>query len=78
MELNWLPIEDAPRDGTRVIVWPPTEHGAVSIASLFDDACADCPTPFWWRYDSASKVRDRMNPPTHYMPLLRGPNGEEA
>ena len=80
MKLNWLPIEDAPRDGTRVIVWPPTWPGKATTTAFWCDNLRRHHTkPHWQRLDDKyGRSCDEGMEPTHYMPLLRGPNGEEA
>ena len=77
MELNWLPIKDAPRDGTPVIVWPPTYPNSVTTGFFQKSILLANVDEAWLRSD-ASMYWSRENPPTHYMLLLRGPNGEEA
>lgn len=72
---DWQPIKTAPRDGTPVIVWPPTYPGATSCAWWNSDAYAKCPRPFWDRADASLKSRSRDLPPTHWRPVLRGPGG---
>ena len=63
----WQPIETAPRDGTYVIVWPPTWTGVTSCANWNTDFYAKRPSPYWARTDDMGRVgRSRENPPTHW------------
>lgn len=71
---EWMPIESAPKDGTFVIVWPPTWKGVVSCASWDDDKYAKKPRPYWRRADEYGCVGfSREKPPTHWMPLPEPP-----
>lgn len=71
---DWQPIETAPKDGTCVLVWPPTFAGVVSCARWNEDRFAKKPHPYWSRVDDLGKVYlSRGNPPTHWMPLPKGP-----
>ena len=74
--LPWRSIETAPRDGTLVIVWPPTREGATSCARFHDDRFAKKPRPYWNRSDTVFTGSSRGNPPTHWRPVLSGPGGE--
>lgn len=68
-KIHWLPIEGAPKDGTRVLVWPPTwrgEENSMTIAIWNDDRYAGRPIPYWHRFDSLGITYCRNNPPTHY------------
>ena len=73
MNVEWQPIENAPRDGTCIIVWPPTYHGVTSVARYDDNRYAKKPKPYWHRVDDMGVVYSRHNPPTHFMPVLEGP-----
>lgn len=64
--MKWMPIETAPKDGTRVI----TNGGdgykhPVVIQSVFDDG--------WWPDAWESDLDEPMNP-THWMPLPEPPS----
>lgn len=72
-ELQWHPIELAPKDGTYVLVWPPTWNGGVmSCAKWDEDFVAKRPSPYWRRTDTTSATRCRDNQPTHFA-LIAGP-----
>jgi len=73
---DWQPIETAPKDGTYVMVWPPTYSGAVSCAVWDWQTDHKRPRPFWQRLDTDSAWTSRNHPPTHWMPVPEGP--EEA
>ncbi len=72
--MNWQPIETAPKDGTHVIVWPPTWDGVTSCAYWDDDKYAKRPRPFWKRSDDLNRVSiSRGKQPTHWMPNIEPP-----
>lgn len=61
---DWQPIETAPRDGARILVWPTRAFGQLFIEiglRDFDGA---------WFTDDASPIDP---PPTHWMPLPEPP-----
>ena len=73
----WRPIEEAPKDGTRVLVYPPTWEGSgsCSVASWDEDKYSRRPRPFWKRSDDFGRVTtSRERPPTHFMPLPSAPS----
>jgi len=69
---HWQPIDTAPRDGTTIIVWPPTWRGATSCATWDDGLHAIRPRPHWRRLDALGNGR-LCPPPTHWRPVLAGP-----
>jgi hypothetical protein len=71
--IDWQPIETAPKDGTTVLVWPPTWAGCISCAKWSEDQYANRPRPFWSRFDSHRDSDSRSKPPTHWAPLPSGP-----
>ena len=66
----WQPIETAPKDGTRVLVFC---HWGVDIAQWNQDSYIRKPKPYWSYRRSSSKGADRRFPPTHWMPLPEPP-----
>lgn len=73
--LNWQPIETAPRDGTRILVWPPTWTGTLSVAAWDEDQYVKRPIPYWRRIDAGNLVSvSRGRPPTHWAPIPSGPS----
>lgn len=58
----WQPIETAPRDGSRVLVW----YGFALTARW--RSSGKCPNPFWGWHSGENWVE-----PTHWMPLPAGP-----
>ena len=66
----WLPIETAPKDGTRIMVFCPWV-GVCGPANW--DVCwfAKKPRPFWthWGERIWGTSREREDQPTHWMPL---------
>jgi hypothetical protein len=71
--VKWQPIETAPKDGTVVLVWPPTWAEGVSCAKWEDEHYNTKPRPFWYRIDALSTADCRRKPPTHWAPLPAGP-----
>ena len=72
---KWMPIETAPKDGTTVLVSPPTwQVRACSTAHYNADRYAKKPRPFWERDDALRLISiSRDTPPTHWMPLPHPP-----
>lgn len=71
---GWRPIETAPKDGTHVLVWPPTWNGLSSCARWDADEYAKRPRPLWRRNDDLGRVLvSRGTAPTHWMPLPAPP-----
>ena len=68
----WLPIESAPRDGTRVLVYRPGYD--VAVVRWDSDRYAKRPRPLW-EDDRAYLGRTwcRETPPTHWQPLPAPP-----
>lgn len=64
---EWQPIETAPKDGTRVLVWRKHEAGYSQASRLGVDYYKN---GSWW----GSR---RLMPPTHWMPLPQAPEGEQ-
>lgn len=65
---DWKPIETAPKDGTRILLF---QRGKVVCGSWDEQPLNSKPKPFW----SHDRIRvfgvtdARENPPTHWMPL---------
>jgi hypothetical protein len=72
--IDWQPIETAPKDGTTVLVWPPSKAGTMTCAVW---ASRHSPWarlwPYWRRLDVSGHDRSRKTPPTHWAPLPAGP-----
>lgn len=73
---EWQPIETAPKDGTVVLVWPPTwPNRSCSTARWNSDEYANRPAPFWDRDDGLlHRTTSRAIPPTLWQPLPPPPN----
>ena len=71
----WRPIENAPRDGSCVLVFPGIWTGVKCSMACFDgNEYASKPIPYWRRFDDMGRVTlSRKNPPTHWMPLPEPP-----
>ena len=78
--MEWQPIETAPKDGTAVLVYPPTwRERTASVAVWDNDEYARKPRPYWRRDDDMGKVTySRERPPTHWMPLPTPPLPDNA
>jgi len=71
----WQPIETAPKDGTTVLLHPPSwANRTSSTGSWNSDKYARKPAPYWERDDCWNKVMlSRNSPTTHWMPLPAAP-----
>lgn len=67
---KWRPIEEAPRDGTRILV---PMGGCIVIASWCDQKYHKNPHPYW-QYTMRGVRWDRENQPEVWMPLPEMPN----
>lgn len=72
---GWRPIETAPKDGSAILVWPPTYPSRpCSVARWNDDRYAKKPRPYWEREDTSGFItRSRETSTTHWMPLPAAP-----
>lgn len=68
-------MDEAPRDGTRLLV---LVAGEVDIASWDDDRYAKRPRPFWFRRGAWGRNDMRTITPTAWMPLPPPPDGAEG
>ena len=59
---DWLPIETAPRDGTKILVWRPRESNDYEAHADVDAWMGKS----WWHSRRAQQ-------PTHWMPLPMPP-----
>ena len=68
---KWQPIETAPRDGTTVLLYPPTwKSKTCSMGKFNPDKYCQKPKPYWNRDDDNGRVSDsRKAITTHWMPL---------
>ena len=62
---DWLPIDSAPRDGTHVIAWFPSDKDARTIYWADDG---------WFFVSDGYPVED--DDPTHWLLLLAPPQGK--
>ena len=78
--MEWQLIETAPKDGSAVLVYPPTwETRKAAIAEWDSDEYAKKPRPYWSRDDDMGRVTiSRAKPPTHWMPLPPPPLPDNA
>ncbi len=69
---EWQPIETAPKDGKRIIVYCPKLDGPKeNIVSYQRNG-----TNFPWRADEGNLLQ--RDQPTHWMPLPEPPAGDES
>lgn len=72
--MNWQPIETAPKDGTRILLFV---GGSMIVVGQWDsDRNAAKPKPYWdndLRY-VFGKTHARSVPITHWMPLPKPPS----
>lgn len=72
--VQWQPIETAPKDGTRLLLWWGSEvHiGRCVVAGMSRDG-GD-----WWRSESHQVFKVAEGRPTHWMPLPAAPAAMEG
>ena len=68
---GWQPIESAPKDGTRILVWlkPLSQHEKINTDaqhSWVDKA-------HWTKFNGGGWVHYQLGTPTHWMPLPNPP-----
>lgn len=68
---SWQPIETAPRDGSRILVWS-ARTGRTNVAKWDDDSFAKHPKPYW-ELESYRTMDARQRQPTHWMPMPAAP-----
>ena len=75
---EWQPIETAPKDGTKVLLFVDTGYEArIHPGKWNDDRYAKRPRPYWdYLYFQTMDSRDHQ--PTHWMPLPAPPKGEQS
>ena len=73
--MDWQPIETAPKDGTKILVFCPW-LGVCGPATWNICQYAKNPKPFWthWGERIWGTSRVRIDQPTHWMPMPEGPN----
>lgn len=72
--MNWRPIETAPRDGTKILLYMKIGLMYVGSYSKGQIYFHIDPENYHWR----SVCCDRYGGPTHWMPLPSPPTGEEV
>ena len=74
--MTWQPIETAPKDGSRVLIWRGDTYSAEAVAGYWDDdKYARNPRPYWTGHDHywRGKRWCREHAPTHWMTLPEPP-----
>lgn len=72
---QWMAIETAPKDGSRLLLWTPGYRGMIAIGAWSDDRYSRRPRPFWSFAGFRTAVARDMQP-THWMPLPEPPEQE--
>lgn len=70
--MEWQPIETAPKDGTRVLIWSMIHTAGKAVGARWnDDRYAKKPRPYWQtdtiRIDGVDQCR--AYPPEFWVPL---------
>ena len=76
MNMEWQPIETAPKDGTKMLVYRPSANPGATVTISFykEDGNAKKPRPYWAITMSTwNVVEQRLWEPTHWMPLPKPP-----
>ncbi len=73
--VDWMPIETAPKDEYRLLLWFPTIHGGRAEFGRWDDDrfARRGPKPFWMGERPNDITTYRQNPPTHWA-RVQGPD----
>jgi len=80
--MSWRPIETAPRDGSRLLLWHPTLNLAISgcwhSEPERNDPSGYAPAWAWWVSDADLIIWDSgpEDVPSHWMPLEVPPNAD--
>jgi hypothetical protein len=71
--MEWQPIETAPKDGTRILLYRPSyfDWARVIGGNWCDEKIAKKPRPYWThdRECLIGVLEARQHQPTHWMPL---------
>ena len=79
---QWMPIETAPKDGTRILLYFPPQHPSwtrtIEGGFYEKDRFAKKPRPYWTGDGERvyGVLHYRTNQPTHYQPIPAPPQGE--
>ncbi len=68
--MEWQPIETAPRDGTNILVWWPSEMHCPVTAHYSTGKWTNEPG-FAWKFTGWGQ--EKKTEPTHWMPLPEPP-----
>jgi hypothetical protein len=71
--MSWQPIETAPRDGTVVLAFAPTE----AVVPFITVGWFETEAERWRMLDSCSHMGFRAVQPTHWQPLPEPPKVEK-
>lgn len=70
--MNWQPIETAPTDGTRVLLYSPDPPGSIDVGHWSHYCYVTHPRRgAWIIYENRSDTIELL--PTHWMPLPESP-----
>lgn len=71
MNMEWQPIEAAPKTGDCILLW--RGRSRAEIGYWNDQKYHSNPNPYWAAVGSLGVTYDRDSPPTHWMPLPPSP-----
>lgn len=71
MKTDWKPITEAPKDGTKILVW--THRQQVEIAYWYDDRYSKHPQPYWKTIGPWGVREMREHPPLEWTPIPARP-----
>lgn len=87
--MDWQPIETAPRDGTKILIWDAGENGFGQVVARYETRDGWAPigstTDLQWigriRWHVAAQMylgaHQLIKTPTHWMPLPAPPKDRE-
>lgn len=77
--MTWQPIETAPKDGTRVLLFCPAQIGIV-VGHWCNNSYHKKPRPYWTNDQENlwGVATTRGYQPTHWMPLPQPPAKEDG
>lgn len=77
--MNWQPIDTAPKDGTRILLFFPTfrsmnvQIGSWSHSQHYDNGKLTHESARWWYGSTVGLWGGKESEPTHWMPIPEGP-----
>ena len=77
MSGEWQPIETAPRDGTRILLWCNCDKWSRAVIGAFDIQKYHAKPRPYWNYGWLGVGWARQNPPRYWQPLPEPPKEEK-